>query len=120
MFDSSFINASKSILDGSNVIIGVGNRGAKGPWPLLNLRPLHRIVIIAIENHFCLVKWPPLISVVSSTSECDGCEKWYHIYCLNLTYKKLPKKFFAIIVNSFFVIIVDSLLAMLYVIIPYM
>ena len=26
---------------------------------LLNLRPLHRIVIFAIENHFSLIKWPP-------------------------------------------------------------
>ena len=25
-----------------------------GPWPFLNLRPLHRIVIFAIENHFRL------------------------------------------------------------------
>ena len=40
--------------------IGNGNRGARGPWPLLNLRPLHRIVIFAIENHFSLAKWPPL------------------------------------------------------------
>ena len=43
--------------------------GPEGPWPLLNLRPLHRIVIIAIENHFTLAKWPPLLSVASSTSE---------------------------------------------------
>ena len=26
----------------------------EGPWPPLNLRPLHRIVIFAIENHFSL------------------------------------------------------------------
>ena len=42
------------------VVIG---RKPGGPWPLLNLRPLYRIVIFAIENHFSLVKWPPLFSV---------------------------------------------------------
>ena len=45
--------------DGSGLIhqnIGGGNGG---PWPLLNLRPLHRTVIFAIENHFSLAKWPP-------------------------------------------------------------
>ena len=41
--------------------IGGGNRGPQGPWPLLNLRPLHRIAIFAIENHFSLAKWPPLL-----------------------------------------------------------
>ena len=40
-----------------------------GPWPLLNLRPLHRNVIFAIEHHFSLVKWPPLLSVASSVSD---------------------------------------------------
>ena len=44
----------------------IGGQG--GPWLLLNLRPLHRIVIFATENHLCLVKWPPLLSVVSSAS----------------------------------------------------
>ena len=39
--------------------IGGKNKGAWGPWPLLNLWPLHRIVIFAIENHFSLAKWPP-------------------------------------------------------------
>ena len=48
--------------------IGGGNRGQGGPWPLLNLRPLHRIVIFAIENHFSLIKWPSLLSVTSSAS----------------------------------------------------
>ena len=38
--------------------------GRGGPWPLLNLRLLHRIVIFAIENHFRLAKWPPLFSVL--------------------------------------------------------
>ena len=33
-------------------LIGGRNRGARGPMPLLNLRPLHRNVIFAIENHF--------------------------------------------------------------------
>ena len=41
----------------------------QGPWSLLNLRPLHRIVIFAIENHFSLAKWPPLLSVASSASD---------------------------------------------------
>ena len=35
----------------------------------LNLRPLHRNVIFAIENHFSLVKWPPLLLIASSASE---------------------------------------------------
>ena len=48
--------------------IGGGNRGPGGPCPLLNLRPLYRIVIFAIENHFSLAKWPPLLSVASSAS----------------------------------------------------
>ena len=48
--------------------IGGRNREARGPWPLLNLRTLHRIVIFAIENHFSLAKWPPLLSVASSAS----------------------------------------------------
>ena len=51
--------------------IGGGNMEARGPWPLLNLRPLHRIVIFAIENHFSLAKWPPLLSVASSASACS-------------------------------------------------
>ena len=42
--------------------------GPGGPWPPLNLKPLHRNVIFAIENHFSLAKWPPLLSVASSTS----------------------------------------------------
>ena len=33
--------------------------GQEGPWPLLNLRILHRIVIFAIENHFSLTNGPP-------------------------------------------------------------
>ena len=52
--------------------IGGGNRGARGPWPLLNSKPLHRNVIFAIENHFSLVKWPPLLSVASSASVTTG------------------------------------------------
>ena len=32
---------------------------ARGTWPLLNLKPLHRIIIFAIENHFGLARWPP-------------------------------------------------------------
>ena len=40
-----------------------------GPWPLLNLRTPHRIVIFAIENHFSLAKWPPILSVASSASK---------------------------------------------------
>ena len=43
------------------VVIGGGPGGL---WPLLNLRLLHRIVIFAIENHFRLAKWPPLLSVL--------------------------------------------------------
>ena len=43
-------------------------RGPGGPWPLLNLRPLHRNAILAIENHFSLAKWPPLLSVASFAS----------------------------------------------------
>ena len=39
-----------------------------GPEPLLNLTPFHRNVIFAIENHFSLAKWPPLLSVASSAS----------------------------------------------------
>ena len=42
-----------------------------GPWPLLNLRPLHRNVIFATENHFSLGKWPPLFSVASSACDQD-------------------------------------------------
>ena len=38
--------------------IGGGNRGSEGTWPLLNLRPLYRIVIFAVENLFSLAKWP--------------------------------------------------------------
>ena len=36
--------------------IGGGNRGVRGTWPPLNLRPLHRNVIFAIENHCSLAK----------------------------------------------------------------
>ena len=39
--------------------------------PLKFLRTLHRIVIFAIENHFSLAKWPPLLSVASSASGTD-------------------------------------------------
>ena len=46
---------------------GIGG-GIRGPWPLLNLRPFHRIVIFAIEDHFSLANWPPLLSVASSAS----------------------------------------------------
>ena len=35
---------------------------------LLNLRPLHRIVIFAIENHFSLAKCPHLLLVASPAS----------------------------------------------------
>ena len=42
-----------------------------GSWPLLNLRPLHRIVIFAIENHFSLAKFPPLLLEASSTSDAN-------------------------------------------------
>ena len=51
------------VVSKSYKLIGGGNRGA---WPLLNLRPLLRNVIFAIENHFSLAKCPPLLSVVSS------------------------------------------------------
>ena len=34
----------------------------------LNIRPLHRNVIFAIENHFSLAKWPLLPLVASSAS----------------------------------------------------
>ena len=45
--------------------VGVVIGGGPGRlWPLLNLRPLHRIVILAIENHFSLAKWSPLFSVL--------------------------------------------------------
>ena len=37
-------------------IIGSRNKGARGSWPLLNLKPLHRNAIFAIENHFSLAK----------------------------------------------------------------
>ena len=52
-------------------VIGGGNRGERGPWPPLNLRPLHRNVIFAIENHFGLSKWPLLLLVASSSSVCS-------------------------------------------------
>ena len=39
--------------------IGGGNRGARGPWSLLNPSPLHRNVIFTMENYFSLSKWPP-------------------------------------------------------------
>ena len=55
-----------------------------GPWPLLNLRPLHRIVIFAIENHLSLAKWPPLLSVASSTSAV--MPSWF----LTLEYLPMP------------------------------
>ena len=38
-------------------IIGGGTRGQEPP---LNLRPLHRNLIFAIENNFSLAKVPPL------------------------------------------------------------
>ena len=56
--------------------IGGGNRGARGPWPPLNLRPLHRNVIFAIENHLSLAKWPPLLSVASSASDAIYISSW--------------------------------------------
>ena len=39
--------------------------GPGGPWPLLNLKSLHGIVIFAIELQFSKVA--PLLSVASST-----------------------------------------------------
>ena len=41
------------------------------PWPLLNLRPLYRNVIFAIENHFSLLvsKVAPLLLVASSARD---------------------------------------------------
>ena len=55
----------KKVGDARLAAIGGENRGARPP---LNLRSLHRNVIFAIENHFSLVKWPPLLSVASSAS----------------------------------------------------
>ena len=49
-------------------ILHIGGRN-RGAWPLLNLMPLHRNVIFAIENHFSLAKWPPLLLVASSASD---------------------------------------------------
>ena len=57
------------LLEVTNRIIGGRNRGVRGPWPLLNFRPLHRNVIFATENCFSLGKVAPLISVASSSSE---------------------------------------------------
>ena len=42
------------------------------PWPLLNLKPLHRNVIFATENHFSLAKWISLLSVAFSASGIVG------------------------------------------------
>ena len=53
-------------------IIGGRNRGASTPWPLLNIRPLHRNVIFVIENQFSLAKWLSLHLATSSTSGVDG------------------------------------------------
>ena len=39
---------------------------------LLNLMFHHRIAIFGIENHFSLTKWPPLLSVASSTIARGG------------------------------------------------
>ena len=47
------------------VYIGGGNRG---PWPLLHLRLLHRVVIFTIEKSLQFSKVTPLLSVASSTS----------------------------------------------------
>ena len=45
--------------------IHIGGRNRR-PWPLLNLRPLHRNIVFAANNHFSLAKWPaPLLSVAS-------------------------------------------------------
>ena len=44
------------IIHGYN--IGSSNRG-RGTMVLLNLKPCHRNVIFAIEDHFSLAKWPP-------------------------------------------------------------
>ena len=55
----------------SHWLKNIGGRN-RGPWPLLDLRPLHRKIIFAIENHFSLAKWPPLFSVASSV----GTEKY--------------------------------------------
>ena len=40
----------------------------RGPWPLLNLRPLYRNVIFAIENHFSLAKWLLLLVLLIASS----------------------------------------------------
>ena len=51
------------------VAIAIGGEiGGKGGMAPLKSKPLHRNVIFAIENHFSLVKWPPLFSVASSAS----------------------------------------------------
>ena len=64
-------------------LIGGGNRG---PWPLLNLRPLLRNVIFAIENHFSLAKWPPLLSVASSP--VIALFDWYVVLSMQPLYRK--------------------------------
>ena len=66
--------------------------GSGGPWPLLNLRSLHRIVIFAIENHFSLAKWPLLLSVASSAS---GCKEIFmaKIFVISVQFTKITKIF---------------------------
>ena len=49
--------------------IGGGNREARGTWPPLNFRTLHRNVTFAIENHCSLAKWPPSLLVAFSASD---------------------------------------------------
>ena len=39
----------------------IGSRN-RGPWPLLNLKTLHKNVIFTTEIHFSLAKWPPYFS----------------------------------------------------------
>ena len=47
---------------------GVAETVGQGAMSFLVLRPLHRNVIFALENHINLARWPPLLSVTSSAS----------------------------------------------------
>ena len=53
-------HVSQSVLS-IEVSCGIGgrNRVPGGPWPLLNLRAIHRNVIFTVENQFSLAKGPP-------------------------------------------------------------